>query len=396
MSLKKAYKIIITLMLSFSVSCTFPQEQVTKSTAEKKVVIPKQHKDSIKLTQKNVNNIKDTVKKGKLTLQDKIDIAEIKIDAYYMHLHEIKSEDKNISQKKLKIKNYQNEIKKYQEKIKILEKSIKQAKDISSKSIEKTDFLKDEFSSDIKKINKELNSITGELKFIYKNTKYFVFVADLKKHDIKLHLNYRNTKDKNAQKFISLNNVKDYLENVKIKEVLMLTNGGMYTPKNNPEGLLIADTVEIEPIDLGDSQRMLNFYLKPNGIFYIQNGKAYIEESSVFNSKYIAKEISPEQATQSGPMLVIDGNHHPALNHGSSSKKLRSGVGIMNNGKVIFIISEKSSVTNFHDFATIFKDIFGCKNALFLDGVISKMYLKTNNPSELSGGFGPIISVTKK
>ena len=93
-------------------------------------------------------------------------------------------------------------------------------------------------------------------------------------------------------------------------------------------------------------------------------------------------------------MLVINNEHHPAFNHGSKSKKLRSGVGIMEDGRMIFIISN-NSITNFHDFATIFKDIYRCKNALFLDGVISKMYIKDIN-QELGGNFGPIISISKK
>jgi len=66
----------------------------------------------------------------------------------------------------------------------------------------------------------------------------------------------------------------------------MLTNGGMYTPRNNPEGLLIADSVEIEAIDLEKPSGFLNFYMMPNGVFYINDNKGYIEESSAFNEKY--------------------------------------------------------------------------------------------------------------
>ena len=80
-------------------------------------------------------------------------------------------------------------------------------------------------------------------------------------------------------------------------------------------------------------------------------------------------------------MLVINNNHHPAFNHGSV--KIEEGVGIMEDGRMIFIISN-NSITNFHDFATIFKDIYGCEDALFLDGVISKMYIKDVN-QELEG-----------
>ena len=67
----------------------------------------------------------------------------------------------------------------------------------------------------------------------------------------------------------------------------------------------------------------------------------------------------------------------------------------MKDGRVIFIISN-NSITNFHDFGTIFKDVFGCQNALFLDGAISKMYTKKYKRTSLGGNFGPIISVIEK
>ena len=234
----------------------------------------------------------------------------------------------------------------------------------------------------------------GEVNFFYKNQNYIGFITNLKQHKIQFHLNYRNVKDPNAIKYIQLGKVKSVLEK-KGNEVLMLTNGGMYTPRNSPEGLLIGDSVELEPIDLEVPSGFLNFYMMPNGVFYIEDNKGFIEESNSFNAKYKSKKINPTNATQSGPMLVNNNEHHPAFNHGSSSRKIRSGVGIMPNGKLVFLISNRS-ITNFHDFATIFKDIFGCENALFLDGAISKMYLKNNNPKTIGGNFGPIISVINK
>ena len=59
---------------------------------------------------------------------------------------------------------------------------------------------------------------------------------------------------------------------------------------------------------------MLNFYMMPNGVFYINENKAYIDETT--NSIKYKSKINPSQATQSGPMLVINNEHHPAFNHG--------------------------------------------------------------------------------
>tara|TARA_B110000046_G_scaffold185004_1_gene225191 strand:- start:365 stop:1654 length:1290 start_codon:yes stop_codon:yes gene_type:complete len=243
----------------------------------------------------------------------------------------------------------------------------------------------------LKEISKNL---AGELEFNFKNQNYFAYIADLSIHDISLHQNYNNLNGPNAKKYIQLGRVKSIL-NKENKKVLMVTNGGMYTNTNNPEGLLISKNKEIEPIDLGNSKQLLNFYMMPNGVFYIDSNKANIEESKTFFKKYSTNIIKPLHATQSGPMLIIEGNHHRKFNYGSKSNKLRSGAGIMPNGNIVFIISN-NSITNFFDFATIFKDLFMCQNALFLDGVISKMYLPDKNPNELGGNFGPIISVTNK
>jgi uncharacterized protein YigE (DUF2233 family) len=48
---------------------------------------------------------------------------------------------------------------------------------------------------------------------------------------------------------------------------------------------------------------------------------------------------------------------------------------------------------NFYNFANYF-EIMGCKNALFIDGVISGAYLPEKNWTNNDGFFGPIIGVT--
>ena len=229
-------------------------------------------------------------------------------------------------------------------------------------------------------IYEQTASYTGALKFDYKGHVFYAFIADLDSHKIKTHW-----KAKSGEKYFNLKSLKKELSSKK-ENVLCLTNGGMYTPSNNPEGLLISNNIEVAPIDTGFIDN-LNFYMMPNGVFYEKNGKVEIKTTE----DYLSIELdSVEYATQSGPMLLINGKHHPAFNYGSKSRKLRSGVGVRENGNVVFIISENSNV-NFHEFATVFRELFNCKNALFLDGAISKMYLKGIRPNELGGNFGPII-----
>ena len=101
-----------------------------------------------------------------------------------------------------------------------------------------------------------------------------------------------------------------------------------------------------------------------------------------------------DYATQSGPMLVIDGAIHPAFIVGSTDRKPRSGVGIASPTSVQFVISK--SWVSFYDFASFFRDELRCRNALFLDGGIAAgIYspeLKRDDPPG-HGGYGPIVAV---
>ena len=86
---------------------------------------------------------------------------------------------------------------------------------------------------------------------------------------------------------------------------------------------------------------------------------------------YLRARPSVDLATQSGPMLVIDGEIHPKFSPGSSFKR-RNGVGVPDDHTAVFAISE--SAVNFHSFARLFRDELNCANALFFDGTISSLY----------------------
>ena len=98
----------------------------------------------------------------------------------------------------------------------------------------------------------------------------------------------------------------------------------------------------------------------------------------------------PNFATQSGPILVINDSVNTAFDKASRNTNIRSGVGILPNGYPVFVIA---SAITFYDFAMIFKEKFHCRQALFLDGAISKMFIGQQlNESD----FGPMIEVVKK
>ena len=62
--------------------------------------------------------------------------------------------------------------------------------------------------------------------------------------------------------------------------------------------------------------------MKPNGIFYIAAGKVVVAETQAF----LKQRPQADLATQSGPMLVINGRLHPRFDRGSTSLKARNGV----------------------------------------------------------------------
>ena len=182
------------------------------------------------------------------------------------------------------------------------------------------------------------------------------------------------------------------------KKLIFGMNAGIFRPDRSPEGLYIQEG-QVK-IALNTKQGKGNFYLAPNGVFYIDKaGKAgvratqsYLAFVKTLQPKTTAHQIN--YATQSGPMLVVDGQIHPAFNETSTSLHIRNGVGVDPNGKVIFLISDKR--VNLYTFASIFKEHFNCTNALYLDGAISKAYIPELKKTELQGNFGPLIGIFQK
>ena len=112
--------------------------------------------------------------------------------------------------------------------------------------------------------------------------------------------------------------------------------------------------------------------------------KKYVETKDTVKTKF---------ATQSGPMLVIDGAIHQGFFPGSTNYNIRNGVGIAPDGRIILVISNEP--LNLHTFARFFKDYFKCENALYLDGAISQTYIKDLGRMQGGGKFGPMIGVYK-
>jgi len=168
------------------------------------------------------------------------------------------------------------------------------------------------------------------------------------------------------------------------RELLFAMNAGMYHQDRSPVGHYIEDGRELMPVINADGPG--NFGLLPNGVFCIGAGWAKVIETK----RYLRKAPACRHATQSGPMLVIDGALHPRFLPDSNSRYIRNGVGSSDDGrKVWFAISE--APVNFHLFARLFRDRLGARQALYLDGNISRLYAPRIGRHD--GGFpmGPIV-----
>lgn len=169
------------------------------------------------------------------------------------------------------------------------------------------------------------------------------------------------------------------------QQLIFAMNGGMYMEDNSPLGLYIEQGKTLRKLNRANGGG--NFYMKPNGVFYITNkGTASIRPREDFSATDVTF------ATQSGPMVLVDGAINPTFNKDSKNVNIRNGVGILPNGDCIFMMSR--SLITFYDFALFFKEK-GCKNALYLDGAISQTYFPEQSYSAKGGNFGVIIGVVK-
>ncbi|NBZ89552.1 phosphodiester glycosidase family protein [Stagnihabitans tardus] len=171
------------------------------------------------------------------------------------------------------------------------------------------------------------------------------------------------------------------------RRLVWAMNAGMYQPDLSPVGLYIEDGVQAHGLVTRDGPG--NFGLLPNGVFCI--GKRF----SVVESR--AFKVDPPEcryASQSGPMLVIEGALHPSFKPDSDSLNIRNGVGVSKDGKTAwFVLSEQR--VNFDRFARFFRDALGARDALYFDGSISRLYAP--EIGRQGGGFaiGPIVGVVE-
>ncbi len=175
------------------------------------------------------------------------------------------------------------------------------------------------------------------------------------------------------------------------QEPWFATNGGMFTPAYEPVGLYIEKGRELFPLNRSPGRG--NFFLLPNGVFALDGRHAYVLTTDAFARLPGATRTALTFATQSGPMLVIDGRPHRAFRADSSHRAIRSGVGQISPTKLVFAISE--GPVTFLELADLFRVDYGCQQALYLDGAISRAWIPSLDHRDVGGDFGVMIAVRR-
>jgi uncharacterized protein YigE (DUF2233 family) len=163
-------------------------------------------------------------------------------------------------------------------------------------------------------------------------------------------------------------------------------NAGMYHPDRRPVGLYVEDGAPEGRLITAAGPG--NFGMLPNGVFCIGDDRFAVIESR----RFAADPPACRYATQSGPMLVIDGALHPRFLPDSTSRYRRNGVGVSADGKrAVFAIS--AGTVTFHEFARLFRDGLGLPDALYLDGNISRLHAPGLGRSDPGFAMGPIVGL---
>ena len=217
----------------------------------------------------------------------------------------------------------------------------------------------------------------------FQNNSYTVCRVDLKTEQLRLFLyapegqpyGYFGTLDKALQ--------------AKGQRLGFAMNAGMYHDDRAPVGHYVENGQELQRVISNAGPG--NFGLLPNGVLCLRDGRADVFETM----RYLEEKPDCRDASQSGPMLVINGALHPRFLPDSTSRYVRNGVGTSDDGTLAVFAISNNPVT-FHEFGRLFRDNLGLRNALYFDGNISRLRAPELGRNDLGfGALGPIIGVVE-
>ena len=169
--------------------------------------------------------------------------------------------------------------------------------------------------------------------------------------------------------------------------VVFAVNGGMFDADGKPIGYFVERSERGHALSRSDGPG--NFHMKPNGVFFGDAaGDWRVLDSENFYHEVIDR---PQFGTQSGPMLLIDGEQHPDIAADGDSLKVRNGVGVDAQGRAHFVLSAEP--VSFGRLARYYRDQVGATDALFLDGQVSQLWDPARGRMDNGVPIGPIIVV---
>ena len=166
-------------------------------------------------------------------------------------------------------------------------------------------------------------------------------------------------------------------------------NGGMFGEDGQPIGYYVQNSQRTQTLNTRDADG--NFYMKPNGVFFGDDTQWQIRTTDAFLAEVTDR---PEFGTQSGPMLVVNGKLHPDISSDGESRLIRNAVGVDEEGRAHFVIS--NAPVSFGKLARLYRDKLEVDNALYLDGNVSALWSPANGRMDSAVPIGPLIVVEKR
>lgn len=213
---------------------------------------------------------------------------------------------------------------------------------------------------------------------LYQGNSYTTYQVDTSKSELRLFW-----KKSDGQRFANALALEAWAKGHN-RKLVFATNGGIFEKNKHPSGLYVEGGLTKSPLNTGTGWG--NFYLKPNGVFVLRD-----EGTQIIETESYQDDPSIKYAVQSGPLLVLKGKIHPLFRKGSKNIYIRSGVGVREDSTVLFAITNNE--VNFFDFASFFLHRLNCEDALYLDGLISRMYLPQLERMERDGSFSSLFAV---
>src|SRR5262249_14786540 len=158
----------------------------------------------------------------------------------------------------------------------------------------------------------------------FEGASYIVCTFDLREYALRLFW-----KDENGVPYGGFDHLP---RRIGAAPMVFAMNAGMYDESLAPVGLYVEAGKVLKRANTASGAG--NFHLKPNGIFYVDGDNAGV----LTTEQFLSRKPKAEFATQSGPMLVIDGRIHPKIRANSTSRKIRNGVGLRDPHTVVFAI----------------------------------------------------------